>query len=221
MRGPFRKETEDSTAWLVRDKVPETHGEVWEGERSSGNVGQERELYHTIRIAKEQLRDKKGLYVEGWPRVVRRQGLAGSELYCQCDSGEAESKQPLRLAGLSPVPASSWYLQYKIVSRGQSVPLIPNTSNTELPCSHVLSQGSLFSFRIRSQTCSQSRCFSSLLPITFFIFQEEAFGEAVLTSCILPWGPDKHPYGSGSCFTEQPWFSECGRLLCQRSLVLV
>lgn len=68
MRGPFRKETEDSTAWLVRDKVPETHREVWEGERSSVNVGQERQLYHTIRIAKEQLCDKKGLYVEGGGR---------------------------------------------------------------------------------------------------------------------------------------------------------
>lgn len=213
VRGPFRKETEDRTVWVGRDKVPEGtqersgKGAVWTWARQD-NYPTLSECEHV----KARLSDKKGLYFEGWPRLVRTRGLEGSELYCQCDSGQADSKQPLGLAGLSPGPASGWYLQYKIVSPGQSMPLLSNMSNTELSCSHVLIQRSLFSFRIGSQTCSQSWCFSSLLPITFFIFQEEVFWEAVLTSCILPWGPDKQPQGSGSCFTEQPWFSGCWNL---------
>lgn len=122
---------------------------------------------------------------------------------------------------MSPVPSSRCYLQYKVVSPAQGMPITSNTSNTELSCSHVLSQRSLFSLRIRSQFCSQSWRLSSFLPIIIFIYQEEAFRDTVLTSSILPWGSGKQPRGFGSGFTKQPSSQNAESSLCQRFLVQV
>lgn len=222
VRGPFRKETEDRTVWVGRDKVPEGtqersgKGAVWTWARQD-NYPTLSECEHV----KARLSDKKGLYFEGWPRLVRTRGLEGSELYCQCDSGQADSKQPLGLAGLSPGPASGWYLQYKIVSPGQSMPLLSNMSNTELSCSHVLIQRSLFSFRIGSQTCSQSWCVPPSCQSHFSFFKRKSFERLCWPPVFSHGDQTNNRKALAHASLNSLGSQDAEILLCQRSPVLV
>lgn len=123
---------------------------------------------------------------------------------------------------MSPVPSSRCYLQRKTVRLGRNTSVTSNAGHTELSCSHVLMQRSGFGLRTRSQFCSLSwRFSSSLLPIIFFTFQEEALREVVLTSCRLPGGSGKQPRGSGSRFTNSPRSQDAESSLRQRFLVHV
>lgn len=65
VEGSFRKKTEGKGVCLVRNECSRGHtGKVWDGERSSVDVGQARELYSIVRMQEmwERLNNKRGLY---------------------------------------------------------------------------------------------------------------------------------------------------------------
>lgn len=74
--------------------VPEGTQETFgKGREGSVCLGQARGLHNTnSKQVWEQLR-QEGFKFEGWPRLVRMQGLVGLGLCCPCDSGKADSQQ--------------------------------------------------------------------------------------------------------------------------------
>lgn len=72
--------------------VPEGTQETFgKGRELSVYLGQARGLHNTnSKQVQEQIR-QEGFKFEGWPRLVRTQGLVGLGLCCPCDSGKADS----------------------------------------------------------------------------------------------------------------------------------
>lgn len=91
----------------------------------------------------------------------------------------------LRSAHLSPLPSPDVTCSKTLLAQDRACARA-NSIDTELRCSFVPIRRSLFDLTTGSQACSRPWRFSSLLPITFFILQEEAFWEAVLISSLLP-----------------------------------
>lgn len=130
-----------------------------------------RELHYTdSKQAWEQLRQEG--YALKWVASVGKDVSTGTvRTPLSMWLGKADASAA---AGCLPFLLPDVTCSTRIVSLGQSRPLYPTLATQSVSDSVSWSRGQDLAFRIRSQSCSQSWHFSILLPIIFFIFQEEA-----------------------------------------------